>query len=227
MKKILLSTAIIALITALIILTLNKLNSGSASVDERYIDDSSSIGMGVKLKMVDGVSGMRVRNTDIQIISLISAEDTEVFDQGQTDKNGVFFLDLTKWNQHTPLTIKLKGYFPVIGKFSNTNNQPKNGDSLLLEVEPDNLTNMKVYKVIDDSGNEFKNISLDININTCTDKHCDDLTNTSVQVNNLGNVYIPTKYLVLGVTFEIDGYKPVVVDGGLRNQSDQVIFYKK
>lgn len=185
-------------------------------IDEREIDDSNSIGDGIKFIFINAITGKRIRNARV-IVDVDSGrrcitapcDSTNVFFEGATDDNGVEFIDFSNWPNDTYGRVNLDdwGCNGAISDYAVDGHLFFTAETTQFMIECIN-ENYRYVKLIGENGVELHNIPVSIDIEKCTAERCQDLEDIVLYSNNIGNVFFDPDYTFADTNLIVEGYKP-------------------
>lgn len=194
---------------------------GPSITDERYIGDSSSIGDGIKFIFIDAIAGKRIRNEKVTVtvdngVRCITApcDSTNVFFKGQTDDNGVAFIDFSDWPTETFGRVRLDGWGcnGAISDYAVDSHLFFTDETTQLMLECGNSRysdkHYKHVKLIGADGVELSHTSVLVDIENCTADRCQDLSDVVLISNNIANVFFDSDYTFADTNLIVDGYQP-------------------
>lgn len=192
--------------------------------DERNINDSTSVGEGIKFIFINAVTGERIRNEKVTLdsdngilCSDIGCDSSDEIFETQTDQNGVAFIDFNQWSNFTFGQVKLENY-GCAGSISNypTDNHlyfTEATEKLSLECVPksygaDEAHSKYLKLLVAGTEEELINKAVTIDIENCSGDMCNDLNDTTVTSNPIGNIFFDGDYVRAETYLLIDGYQP-------------------
>lgn len=194
--------------------------------DERNIDDSDSIGTGIKFTFIDAVTGQRIRNEKVTLESdngircdTFGCDSTDTLRETQTDHNGVTFIDFKQWPKFFFGHVNIDNWSCAGGISTSQSDKylyltPDAKQFLVECVSKMNSTesHSRLLKLLVAGTNEeLRNTPVRVDIENCGGDSCSDLEDVTLTTNQLGNLFLDDGYASADTYLIIDGYKPASI----------------